>query len=73
MDRLKKDLHFFEQELAKETKEENNQYRKILLLRQIRDIKQEICNLLRVERKQAERENRNLTDALNKALAMKKK
>ena len=68
MERLEQDLRFFRRELETE----RNQFRRNLLLGQIRDIQQEIVNLLRAERAQVERQNRNLQDALNMAIKMKK-
>ena len=68
MERLQQDLRFFQRELETE----RNQFRRNLLLGQIRDINQEILNLLRAERAVVERQNRNLQDALNIAMKMKK-
>ena len=69
MDRLEADLRFFRQELENE----RDQFRRNLLLGQIRDVDQQILNLLRAERVRVERENQNLQDALNEAIKMKKK
>ena len=69
MDRLEKDLKFF----TLEYKKEKNLFRKNLLLSQIRDIKQEQLNLLKEERRRCEIQNRNLQEALDFAMKMKKK
>ena len=69
MDRLEKDLKFFTLEYEKE----KNSFRKNLLLSQIRDIKQEQLNLLKEERRRCEIQNRNLQEALDFAMKMKKK
>lgn len=69
MEQLERDLRFFRQELATE----RDQFRRNLLLGQIREVEQQIVNLLRVEREQAERENKNLRDFLDKVMKMKKK
>jgi hypothetical protein len=69
MDRLEKDLKFFTLEYEKE----KNLFRKNLLLSQIRDIKQEQLNLLKEERRRCEIQNRNLQEALDFAMKMKKK
>ena len=69
MRNLEQDLRFFEQELERE----RDPFRRNLILGQICEIKQEILNNLRRERAQAERENRNLQEALEAAIQMKKK
>jgi hypothetical protein len=69
MDRLEQDRAFFK--LALET--ERDQFRRNILLAQLRDVDIEILRLLRQERVQAERENQNLQEALDKAMKMKKK
>ena len=69
MDRLEKDLKFFTLEYEKE----KNLFRKNLLLSQIRDIKQEQLNFLKEERRRCEIQNRNLQEALDFAMKMKKK
>ena len=69
MDRLETDLRFFRQALENE----RNQFRRNLLLGQIRDVQQQILNTLRAERIRVERQNQNLEDALNEAKQMKKK
>ena len=69
MDRLETDLRFFRQELENE----RDQFRRNLLLGQIRDVQQQILNTLRAERIRVERQNQNLEDALNEAKQMKKK
>jgi hypothetical protein len=69
MERLEQDLRFFQQELANE----RDQFRRNLLLGQIRDVEQEILNLLRQERAEVERQNKNLQDMLEYAMKMKKK
>ena len=69
MDRLEQDLRFFRRALD----EERDQFTRNLILGQIRDVQQEIVNLLREERRRVERENQNLQEALNSAMAMKKK
>jgi hypothetical protein len=68
MARLQADLRFFEQELERE----RDPFRRILLLRQIRDIKQEILNLLRQQRAREARILQNLQDLLNTATKNKK-
>ena len=69
MERLEQDLLYFRRELETE----RDPFRRILLLGQIRDVEQDILNLLVQERIQAERENKNLQDALDFAMKMKKK
>jgi hypothetical protein len=69
MERLEQDLRFFRQELENE----HDPFRRNLLLSQIRDVEQEIVNLLRQQRAQVERENRNLREALEDAMKKKKK
>ena len=69
MERLEQDLLYFRRELETE----RDPFRRILLLGQIRDVEQDILNLLFQERIQAERENKNLQDALDFAMKMKKK
>ena len=69
MDRLERDLLFFKQELERE----RDQFRRNLLLGQIRDIEEEILADLRRQRARAERENKNLQEALEAAIQMKKK
>ena len=69
MDRLERDLIFFELELEMES----DPFRRILLLAQIRDIDEQILAYLRRQRDRAERQNRNLQDALEAAIKMKKK
>ena len=69
MERLEQDLLYFRRELETE----RDPFRRILLLGQIRDVEQDILNLLVQERIQAERENKNLQDALDYAIKMKKK
>jgi lysyl-tRNA synthetase class I len=69
MRNLEQDLRFFEQELERE----RDPFRRNLILGQICEIKQEILNNLRRERAQAERENKNLQEALEAAIQMKKK
>ena len=66
---MEKDLKFFTLEYEKE----KNLFRKNLLLSQIRDIKQEQLNLLKEERRRCEIQNRNLQEALDFAMKMKKK
>ena len=65
MDRLEEDLRYFRQQLEVE----RDPFRR----NQIRNVEAEILNLLRQERQQLERENRNLEDALELAKRMKKK
>ena len=69
MDRLEEDLRYFRQQLEVE----RDPFRRNLIIGQIRDVEAEILNLLRQERQQLERENRNLEDALELAKRMKKK
>jgi hypothetical protein len=69
MDRLERDLIFFELELEMES----DPFRRNLLLAQIRDIDEQILAYLRRQRDRAERQNRNLQDALEAAIKMKKK
>ena len=69
MERLEADRRFFTQQLAIE----RNQFRRNLILGQIRDIDVQILHLLRQERARVERENQNLEEMLNFAIKMKKK
>ena len=69
MDRLERDLIFFELQLEMES----DPFRRNLLLAQIRDIEEQILAYLRRQRDRAERQNRNLQDALEAAIKMKKK
>ena len=69
MERLEQDLRFFRQQYDTE----RDHYRRLLLLSQIRDVEQDIVTLLRQERQQAEQENKNLQEALELAMKMKKK
>ena len=69
MERLEQDLRFFRQQLETE----RDQFRRNLILGQIRDVEREILNLLREERAQLELENKNFQDALDDAMRMKKK
>ncbi|WP_353079740.1 hypothetical protein [Flavobacterium sp.] len=69
MDRLERDLVFFELQLERE----RDPFRRNLLLGQIRDIEEQILADLRRQRDRAERQNRNLQDALEAAIKMKKK
>ena len=69
MDRLQRDLRFFEQELERE----RDPFRRNLLLGQIGTIKQQILADLRRERIQLERENDNFEQELETAIKMKKK
>ena len=69
MERLEQDLRFFRQQYDAE----RDHYRRLLLLSQIRDVEQDIVTLLRQERQQAEQENKNLQEALDLAMKMKKK
>jgi hypothetical protein len=68
MERLEQELRYFRQELANE----RDPFLQNILLGQIRDCQEQILHLLQEERKQAERENKNLQDALNWAIKMKK-
>ena len=56
MERLLEDLRYFRQALETE----RDQFRRNILLRQIRDVQQEILNQLRAERAQLEGENKRL-------------
>ena len=67
--RLEKDINFFKQQLKKE----KNQFMRNMLLSQIRDVRQQQYNILQAERRQAERENQNLKEALEMALAKRMK
>jgi hypothetical protein len=69
MERLEQDLRFFRNELANE----RDQFRRNLILAQMRDIEQQILNLLRAERALLEHQNRNLQDMLEAGMKMKKK
>ena len=69
MDRLEEDLRFFRLQLENE----HNQFMRNILLGQIRDVEQQILNLLRQQRARLERENKNLEDLLNLGMKMKKK
>ena len=69
MERLEQDLRFFRQQLETE----RDQFRRNLILGQIRDVEREILNLLREERAQLELDNKNFQDALDDAMRMKKK
>ena len=69
MERLEADLAFFKQALETE----RDQFRRNILLGQIRDVNVEILRLLRQQRIRTERENQNLQEALDKAMKMKKK
>jgi hypothetical protein len=69
MERLEADRRFFTQQLAIE----RDQFRRNLILGQIRDIDVQILHLLRQERARVERENQNLEEMLNFAIKMKKK
>lgn len=66
LERIQKDVRFFEQQL----KSERNQFLRNIILGQIRDLKQQHFNILRKERHQAQREYKNLKDALDEALAL---
>ena len=68
-ERLLADLRYFRLQLEME----RDPFRRNLLMGQIRDVQLEIYNLLQQERAQVEQENKNLEDALNLALQMKKK
>jgi ribosome-associated translation inhibitor RaiA len=69
LERLEQDLRFFRLQLETE----RNQFRRNLLLGQIRDVELDILHELQRQRIRVEAENRNLQDALNMAMAMKKK
>ena len=69
MDRLEEDLRFFRLQLENE----HDQFMRNILLGQIRDIEQQILNLLRQQRARLEQENNNLEDLLNLGMKMKKK
>ena len=69
MDRLEQDLRFFRLQLETE----RDQFRRNLLLGQIRDVEQQILNLLRQERALLEHQNQNLQDLLEIGKKMKKK
>ena len=69
MDRLEEDLRFFEQQLETE----RNPFLRNLILGQIRDIKQQMLNILRQQRLLLQRQNQNLQDALEHAKSIKKK
>ena len=64
MDRLEQDLRYFRQALETE----RDQFRRNLLLGQIRDVEQQILNRLRVERAQVEEENKRLQNLLEYAM-----
>ena len=68
-ERLEQDLRFFRQELERE----RDRYRRNLLMSQIRDVQQSILNILIQERALVEQQNKNLQDALDHAIKMKKK
>jgi hypothetical protein len=67
MERLEADLRFFRLQLETE----RNQFRRNLILGQIRDVEQSILNRLRQQRAQLERENKNLQDMLELGKKMK--
>lgn len=69
MERLEKDLRYFQLQLANE----KDSFRRILLLDQIRNVKEQIHYLCRQEVEQLERENKNLSDAIEGAMKKKKK
>ena len=69
LERLEQDLRFFRLQLETE----RDQFRRNLLLGQIRDVELDILHELQRQRIRFEAENRNLQDALNMAMAMKKK
>ena len=69
LERLEQDLRFFRLQLETE----RDQFRRNLLLGQIRDVELDILHELQRQRIRVEAENRNLQDALNMAMAMKKK
>ena len=60
MPSLEDDLRYFENELANE----RDQFRRNLILSQIRDIKQQQLNVLIMKRKRLEKQNKNLEEAL---------
>lgn len=64
MDRLNRDLTFFRRELEKE----KDPLRRELILEQMVEVEKSILEILREERRQAERENRNLQEALEACL-----
>ena len=61
MDRLNRDYAFFRQELENE----QDQFRRNLVLGQIHDIQLRMLRLLRLKRQQAERQYKNLHEALD--------
>ena len=69
MPSLEDDLRYFENELANE----RDQFRRNLILSQIRDIKQQQLNLLIMQRKRLEKQNKNLEEALEWAKKKPKK
>ena len=68
MEKNEKDLTFFK--LALE--QERDPQRRMLLLQQIRDVKQEILQRVREERARVQRENENMQKALDEYEANKK-
>jgi hypothetical protein len=60
MPSLEDDLRYFENELANE----RDQFRRNLIMSQIRDIKQQQLNVLIMKRKRLEKQNKNLEEAL---------
>jgi hypothetical protein len=68
-ERLERDLRYFKQELENE----RDQFRRNLLMQQIRDVERQIVNILTQERAEAQRKYLNLLDALNSAMQKKKK
>ena len=64
MPSLEDDLRYFENELANE----RDQFRRNLIMSQIRDIKQQQLNVLIMKRKRLEKQNKNLEEALEWAI-----
>ena len=62
MERLEHDLRYFKQELERE----NDQFRRNLLLQEIRNVETRILTLIREQKAQIERENRLMQAALDK-------
>ena len=62
MERLEHDLRYFKQELERE----NDQFRRNLLLQEIRNVETRILDLLREQKAQIQRENRLMQAALDK-------
>jgi hypothetical protein len=64
MERLERDLRFFEQQLARE----RDPFLRLVILGQIRDVKEQKSHLLEQQVAQLEEENKSLDDAIQAAL-----